>query len=109
MLTGSVLYIMTIKLNVINVLVNTLIHVILLNMFLNVYICISIKVSLFVFAQGMSVVASGPCVETRPSTLGQSQSVMNISKMSPKVELKKRRAPAPPPAPTQTVPPTSQV
>ncbi|KAL0172798.1 hypothetical protein M9458_033109, partial [Cirrhinus mrigala] len=57
---------------------------------------------------GMSVVASGPCVETRPSTLGQSQSVMNISKMSPKVELKKRRAPAPPPAPTQTVPLTSQ-
>ncbi|XP_062394174.1 protein cordon-bleu isoform X2 [Sardina pilchardus] len=36
-------------------------------------------------------------LEARPSTLGQSQSVMNISKMSPKVELKKRRAPAPPP------------
>ncbi|XP_058601886.1 protein cordon-bleu isoform X4 [Onychostoma macrolepis] len=58
---------------------------------------------------GMSVVASGPCVETRPSTLGQSQSVMNISKMSPKVELKKRRAPAPPTAPTQTLPLTSQI
>ncbi|XP_059423324.1 protein cordon-bleu isoform X3 [Carassius carassius] len=57
---------------------------------------------------GMSV-ASGPCVETRPSTLGQSQSVMNISKMSPKVELKKRRAPAPPTAPTQTLPLTSQI
>uniref|UniRef100_A0A671S1D4 Protein cordon-bleu-like n=2 Tax=Sinocyclocheilus anshuiensis TaxID=1608454 RepID=A0A671S1D4_9TELE len=59
-------------------------------------------------SKGMSV-ASGPCVETRPSTLGQSQSVMNISKMSPKVELKKRRAPAPPTAPTQTLPLTSQI
>ncbi|XP_051576069.1 protein cordon-bleu isoform X3 [Myxocyprinus asiaticus] len=57
----------------------------------------------------MSMVVSGPCVETRPSTLGQSQSVMNISRMSPKVELKKRRAPAPPPAPTQTVPLASQI
>uniref|UniRef100_A0A672Q130 Cordon-bleu ubiquitin-like domain-containing protein n=1 Tax=Sinocyclocheilus grahami TaxID=75366 RepID=A0A672Q130_SINGR len=47
---------------------------------------------------------TGPCVETRPSTLGQSQSVMNISKMSPKVELKKQRAPSPPTAPTQTLP-----
>uniref|UniRef100_A0A672Q152 Cordon-bleu ubiquitin-like domain-containing protein n=1 Tax=Sinocyclocheilus grahami TaxID=75366 RepID=A0A672Q152_SINGR len=55
-------------------------------------------------SKGMSVVASGPCVETRPSTLGQSQSVMNISKMSPKVELKKQRAPSPPTAPTQTLP-----
>ncbi|KAG1927922.1 protein cordon-bleu [Pimephales promelas] len=52
---------------------------------------------------------SGPCVETRPSTLGQSQSVMNISKMSPKVELKKRRAPAPPSASTQTLPLASQI
>uniref|UniRef100_A0A9J8BNB5 Cordon-bleu WH2 repeat protein n=1 Tax=Cyprinus carpio carpio TaxID=630221 RepID=A0A9J8BNB5_CYPCA len=59
-------------------------------------------------SKGMSV-TSGPCVETRPSTLGQSQSVMNISKMSPKVELKKRRAPAPPTAPTQTLPLTSQI
>ncbi|XP_048008285.1 protein cordon-bleu isoform X5 [Megalobrama amblycephala] len=54
-------------------------------------------------------ISSGSCVETRPSTLGQSQSVMNISKMSPKVELKKRRAPAPPSAPTQTLPLTSQI
>lgn len=60
-------------------------------------------------SKGMSVVASGPCVETRPSTLGQSQSVMNISKMSPKVELKKRRAPAPPSASTQTLPLASQI
>ncbi|XP_051574305.1 protein cordon-bleu-like isoform X3 [Myxocyprinus asiaticus] len=58
---------------------------------------------------GLSLVASGPCGETRPSTLGQSQSVMNISRMSPKVELKKRRAPAPPPAPTQTMPLASQI
>ncbi|XP_052002440.1 protein cordon-bleu-like isoform X2 [Xyrauchen texanus] len=60
-------------------------------------------------SKGLSLVASGPCGETRPSTLGQSQSVMNISRMSPKVELKKRRAPAPPPAPTQTMPLTSQI
>nr|XP_055065453.1 protein cordon-bleu isoform X3 [Misgurnus anguillicaudatus]XP_055065455.1 protein cordon-bleu isoform X3 [Misgurnus anguillicaudatus]XP_055065456.1 protein cordon-bleu isoform X3 [Misgurnus anguillicaudatus]XP_055065457.1 protein cordon-bleu isoform X3 [Misgurnus anguillicaudatus]XP_055065458.1 protein cordon-bleu isoform X3 [Misgurnus anguillicaudatus] len=56
---------------------------------------------------GVSSVASGPCIETRPSTLGQSQSAMNISRMSPKVELKKRQAPAPPPAPTQMT--TSQL
>nr|XP_046169755.1 protein cordon-bleu-like isoform X2 [Oncorhynchus gorbuscha] len=46
---------------------------------------------------GLSTVAIVPCVEARPSTLGQSQSVMNISRMSPRIELKKRRAP---PAPT---------
>ncbi|TRY99211.1 hypothetical protein DNTS_028956 [Danionella cerebrum] len=58
---------------------------------------------------GMSVSASGTCIEARPSTLGQSQSLMNISKMSPKVELKKRRAPPPPRAPTQTLSLTSQM
>lgn len=58
-------------------------------------------------SKGVSSVASGPCIETRPSTLGQSQSAMNISRMSPKVELKKRQAPAPPPAPTQMT--TSQL
>ncbi|XP_029101863.1 protein cordon-bleu isoform X1 [Scleropages formosus] len=42
---------------------------------------------------------SSPCMEARPNTLGQSQSVMNIPRMSPKAELKKRRAP-PPPQPT---------
>ncbi|XP_064801919.1 protein cordon-bleu-like isoform X7 [Oncorhynchus masou masou] len=46
---------------------------------------------------GLSTVSIVPCVEARPSTLGQSQSVMNISRMSPRIELKKRRAP---PAPT---------
>ncbi|KAM9405535.1 protein cordon-bleu-like isoform 3-T3 [Salvelinus alpinus] len=46
---------------------------------------------------GLSTVSIMPCVEARPSTLGQSQSVMNISRMSPRIELKKRRAP---PAPT---------
>ncbi|XP_008322133.1 protein cordon-bleu isoform X3 [Cynoglossus semilaevis] len=35
-------------------------------------------------------------------TLGQSQSVTNVSKMSPKAEIKKRRAPAPPEAMTVT-------
>eukprot|EP00063_Salmo_salar_P040822 XP_014015657.1 PREDICTED: protein cordon-bleu-like isoform X4 [Salmo salar] len=48
---------------------------------------------------GLSTVSIVPCVEARPSTLGQSQSVMNISRMSPRIELKKRRAP-PAPAPT---------
>ncbi|KAM9405548.1 protein cordon-bleu-like isoform 14-T16 [Salvelinus alpinus] len=48
-------------------------------------------------SKGLSTVSIMPCVEARPSTLGQSQSVMNISRMSPRIELKKRRAP---PAPT---------
>uniref|UniRef100_A0A8C7MMV3 Cordon-bleu WH2 repeat protein n=1 Tax=Oncorhynchus kisutch TaxID=8019 RepID=A0A8C7MMV3_ONCKI len=46
---------------------------------------------------GLSTVSIVPCVDARPSTLGQSQSVMNISRMSPRIEIKKRRAP---PAPT---------
>ncbi|KAL2084880.1 hypothetical protein ACEWY4_020398 [Coilia grayii] len=49
-------------------------------------------------SKALSGISSSLCVEARPSTLGQSQSAMNISRMSPKVELKKRRAPAPPPA-----------
>ncbi|XP_041758721.1 protein cordon-bleu isoform X3 [Coregonus clupeaformis] len=48
---------------------------------------------------GLSTVSIVPCVEARPSTLGQSQSVMNISRMSPRIEPKKRQAP-PAPAPT---------
>lgn len=54
---------------------------------------------------GLSAV-SGVCVEARPNTLGQSQSAMNLSRLSPKSEPKKRRAPAPPrllgPALTET-------
>eukprot|EP00063_Salmo_salar_P081677 XP_014056512.1 PREDICTED: protein cordon-bleu-like isoform X6 [Salmo salar] len=50
-------------------------------------------------SKGLSTVSIVPCVEARPSTLGQSQSVMNISRMSPRIEIKKRRAP-PAPAPT---------
>uniref|UniRef100_A0A4W5PRW9 Cordon-bleu WH2 repeat protein n=1 Tax=Hucho hucho TaxID=62062 RepID=A0A4W5PRW9_9TELE len=51
---------------------------------------------------GLSTVSIVPCVEARPSTLGQSQSVMNISRMSPRIDLKKRRAPlAPAPTPCQ--------
>ncbi|MCJ8728368.1 hypothetical protein PDJAM_G00003710 [Pangasius djambal] len=46
-------------------------------------------------SKGLSAV-SGVCVEARPSTLGQSQSAMNLSRLSPKMEPKKRRAPAPP-------------
>ncbi|KAG5856808.1 hypothetical protein ANANG_G00011820 [Anguilla anguilla] len=56
-------------------------------------------------------VPAAPCrlfVEARPSTLGQSQSVMNIPRMSPKVEVKKRQAPLPPQAlPTLSQAPSS--
>uniref|UniRef100_A0A4W5P1E7 Cordon-bleu WH2 repeat protein n=1 Tax=Hucho hucho TaxID=62062 RepID=A0A4W5P1E7_9TELE len=51
-------------------------------------------------SKGLSTVSIVPCVDARPSTLGQSQSVMNISRMSPRIELKKRRAP-PTPTPCQ--------
>ncbi|XP_071324489.1 protein cordon-bleu isoform X3 [Trachinotus anak] len=51
-------------------------------------------------SNGLSTVSRVPSVEDRPSTLGQSQSVMNMSRMSPKSDTKKRRAPAPPEAPT---------
>uniref|UniRef100_UPI003AACE3D7 protein cordon-bleu-like n=1 Tax=Centroberyx gerrardi TaxID=166262 RepID=UPI003AACE3D7 len=54
-------------------------------------------------SNGLSTVSMVPCVEARPSTLGQSQSVMNISRMSPKTESKKRRAPVPPGAPTPSL------
>ncbi|KAF4087595.1 hypothetical protein AMELA_G00072300 [Ameiurus melas] len=54
---------------------------------------------------GLSAV-SGVCAEARPNTLGQSQSAMNLSRLSPKTEPKKRRAPAPPPPSAQTLPQT---
>ncbi|XP_026150221.1 protein cordon-bleu isoform X2 [Mastacembelus armatus] len=47
-------------------------------------------------SNGLSTVSGVHGVEVRPRTLGQSQSVMNIPRMSPKAEAKKRRAPAPP-------------
>uniref|UniRef100_A0A3Q3NGJ8 Cordon-bleu WH2 repeat protein n=1 Tax=Mastacembelus armatus TaxID=205130 RepID=A0A3Q3NGJ8_9TELE len=47
-------------------------------------------------SKGLSTVSGVHGVEVRPRTLGQSQSVMNIPRMSPKAEAKKRRAPAPP-------------
>ncbi|KAM7382611.1 hypothetical protein PAMP_002334 [Pampus punctatissimus] len=58
-------------------------------------------------SKGLSTVSGVPCVEDRPSTLGQSHSVMNISGMSPKFNAKKRRAPVPPNAPTPTMGHTS--
>lgn len=58
-------------------------------------------------SKGLPTVSRVPCVEDRPSTLGQSQSVMNISGTSPKFDAKKRRAPAPPGAPTPTMGHTS--
>ncbi|XP_063735390.1 protein cordon-bleu isoform X3 [Eleginops maclovinus] len=42
-------------------------------------------------------------VENRPCTLGQSQSVVNIPRLSPKADPKKRRAPALPGAPTPSM------
>ncbi|XP_041649191.1 protein cordon-bleu isoform X2 [Cheilinus undulatus] len=52
-------------------------------------------------SNGLSTVSG--VVEDRPTTLGQSQSVMNILQTSPKAETKKRRAPALPGAPTPTM------
>ncbi|KAM9852574.1 protein cordon-bleu [Aulostomus maculatus] len=43
--------------------------------------------------RGLSTV---PSIEDQPSTLGQSQSVMNVSRVSDRLDAKKRRAPAPP-------------
>uniref|UniRef100_A0A8P4GGI6 Cordon-bleu WH2 repeat protein n=1 Tax=Dicentrarchus labrax TaxID=13489 RepID=A0A8P4GGI6_DICLA len=54
-------------------------------------------------AKGSSTVSGISSIEDRPSTLGQSQSAMNISRMSPKSENKKRRAPALPEAPTPSM------
>ncbi|XP_054477072.1 protein cordon-bleu isoform X2 [Anoplopoma fimbria] len=54
-------------------------------------------------SNGLSTASGVPSVEDRPSTLGQSQSVMNIPRMSPKADTKKRRAPALPRAPTPTM------
>ncbi|XP_039661777.1 protein cordon-bleu isoform X3 [Perca fluviatilis] len=56
---------------------------------------------------GLPTATGVPSIEDRPSTLGQSQSVMNIPRMSPKAETKKRRAPALPGAPTPTMGHTS--
>ncbi|XP_068591623.1 protein cordon-bleu isoform X3 [Cebidichthys violaceus] len=54
-------------------------------------------------SNGLSTASGVPGVEDRPSTLGQSQSVMNLPRMSPKAEAKKRRAPALPGAPTPSM------
>ncbi|XP_068452449.1 protein cordon-bleu isoform X2 [Clinocottus analis] len=54
-------------------------------------------------SNGLSAASAVSGVEDRPSTLGQSQSVMNISRMSPKADAKKRRAPALPGAPPPAV------
>ncbi|XP_029308149.1 protein cordon-bleu isoform X2 [Cottoperca gobio] len=56
---------------------------------------------------GLSTASGVPTIEDRPSTLGQSQSVMNIARLSPKADAKKRRAPALPGAPTPTMGHTS--
>ncbi|XP_061631900.1 protein cordon-bleu isoform X3 [Phyllopteryx taeniolatus] len=48
-------------------------------------------------SSAQSPVRAAPNREDRPSTLGQSHSVMNVFRTSPKCDTKKRRAPAPPP------------
>ncbi|KAM9352763.1 protein cordon-bleu [Symphorus nematophorus] len=58
-------------------------------------------------SNGHASVSGVPSIEDRPNTLGQSQSVMNIPRTSPKAEAKKRRAPALPGVPTPTVEHTS--
>ncbi|XP_030606181.1 protein cordon-bleu isoform X3 [Archocentrus centrarchus] len=47
----------------------------------------------------VSTVSGFPSAPNRPGTLGQSQSVSSIPRLSPKAETKKRKAPPPPPAP----------
>ncbi|XP_028280954.1 protein cordon-bleu isoform X3 [Parambassis ranga] len=54
-------------------------------------------------SDGLSSVSGVPSIEDRPSNLGQSQSAMNIPRLSPKADTKKRRAPAPPSAPTPSM------
>ncbi|XP_034031159.1 protein cordon-bleu isoform X2 [Thalassophryne amazonica] len=53
-------------------------------------------------SKGPSSVLAVPCIESQSSALVQSQSVMDMSRMSPGTESKKRRAPAPPGAPMPT-------
>lgn len=59
------------------------------------------------YPQGLSTVSGFSSAEQRPTTIGQSQSVINIHRMSPTAETKKRRAPAPPGAPTPSMRPVS--
>ncbi|XP_068611822.1 protein cordon-bleu [Brachionichthys hirsutus] len=67
--------------------------------------------SLFQFSRRKTEVTATasevPSMDYQPSPFGHSQSVMNIPRMSPKAETKKRRAPALPRAPTTTVGHTS--
>uniref|UniRef100_A0A8C6UX38 Cordon-bleu WH2 repeat protein n=1 Tax=Neogobius melanostomus TaxID=47308 RepID=A0A8C6UX38_9GOBI len=54
-------------------------------------------------SNAMSTMFATPYVDERPHTIGQSQSAINIARMSPKAETKKRRAPAPPGVPTPSI------
>ncbi|XP_074539636.1 protein cordon-bleu isoform X2 [Halichoeres trimaculatus] len=58
------------------------------------------KVILNTDSQSNGLSSASGVLEERPSTLGQSQSVTTLPRMSPKAETKKRRAPALPGAPT---------
>ncbi|XP_072250756.1 protein cordon-bleu isoform X2 [Leuresthes tenuis] len=58
-------------------------------------------------SNGLSAVPGVYSIEHGSGTLGQSQSVANISSISSKTETKKRRAPAPPGAPTPSMGHTS--
>ncbi|XP_076008696.1 protein cordon-bleu isoform X2 [Genypterus blacodes] len=54
-------------------------------------------------SSGPSTVSMVPCAEARPSILGQSQSVTNVSRVSSMADSKKRRAPIPPGALTPSM------
>ncbi|CAG6015875.1 unnamed protein product, partial [Menidia menidia] len=54
-------------------------------------------------SKGLTTVSEIHCIEALPGTFDQSQSISNISRISTKTETKKRRAPAPPGAPTPSM------
>ncbi|KAM9723461.1 protein cordon-bleu isoform 3-T7 [Menidia menidia] len=54
-------------------------------------------------SNGLTTVSEIHCIEALPGTFDQSQSISNISRISTKTETKKRRAPAPPGAPTPSM------
>ncbi|XP_067368072.1 protein cordon-bleu isoform X3 [Channa argus] len=58
-------------------------------------------------SNSLSSVSGFPGTEDQPRNSGHSQSVMSTPRMSPKAETKKRRAPAPPGAPTPILGQTS--
>lgn len=66
-------------------------------------ICYILLHTLVLARQGLSTMSRVSISEDQPNTLGHSQSVMNIPRMSPTSQMKKRRAPALPGPPPVTV------